>query len=64
MQNPLKIGYEIDHQKGSHLILRNIKAPHRRLTIPNHKEIAIGTLRAILRQAGMTVDEFKSLLEK
>jgi hypothetical protein len=32
-----KIGYEIDHQTGSHIIVRHIKPPHRRITIPNHK---------------------------
>jgi len=34
------IGYGIDHQTGSHIILRNENAPYRRLTVPNHKEIA------------------------
>jgi len=57
-----KIGYEIDHQSGSHIILRNSNPPHRRQVVPNHKEIATGTLRAIIRQAGLSVDEFKSLL--
>ena len=57
-----KIGYDIDHQTGSHIILRNCKPPHRRLTIPNHKEIARGTFRAIIRQAGLSVDEFRELL--
>lgn len=57
-----KIGYSIDHQTGSHIILRNENPPHRRLTIPNHKEIAKGTLRAILRQAGLTVEEFIELM--
>jgi predicted RNA binding protein YcfA (HicA-like mRNA interferase family) len=56
-----KIGYIIDHQTGSHIILRNENPPHRRLTIPNHKEIAKGTLRAIIRQAGLTLEEFKEL---
>ncbi|MBI5665137.1 MAG: type II toxin-antitoxin system HicA family toxin [Nitrospirae bacterium] len=56
-----KTGYAIDHQTGSHIILRNENPPHRRLTVPNHKEIAKGTLRAILRQAGLTVEEFKDL---
>jgi len=56
-----KIGYEIDHQTGSHIILRNIYYPFRRLTIPNHKEIAKGTLKAIIRQAGLSVKEFKQL---
>ncbi len=54
--------YLIDHQTGSHLILRNKNSPYRRLTIPNHKEIAKGTLRAIIRQAGLTVEEFIQLL--
>ena len=40
-----KKGYKIDHQMGSHIILRQEKEPHRRLTIPKHKEIAKGTLR-------------------
>ena len=44
-----KIGYIIDHQTGSHIILRNENPPHRRLTIPNHKEIAKGTFRAVIR---------------
>ncbi len=57
-----KIGYEIDHQTGSHLILRNREEPHRRLTVPNHKELAKGTLRAIIRQAGLSVEEFVKLL--
>lgn len=57
-----KIGYEIDHQSGSHMILRQREAPHRRLTVPMHKEIAKGTLRAIIREAGLTVDEFVKLL--
>jgi predicted RNA binding protein YcfA (HicA-like mRNA interferase family) len=57
-----KIGYHIDHQTGSHIILRNENYPFRRLTIPDHKEIAKGTLRAIIRQAGMSVEEFKRLV--
>jgi predicted RNA binding protein YcfA (HicA-like mRNA interferase family) len=58
-----KIGYSIDHQTGSHIILRNTNPPHRRLTVPNHREIAKGTLRAILRQAGLTTEELKDLIE-
>jgi len=57
-----KQGYALDHQTGSHLILRKTDPPHRRLTIPNHKEIAKGTLMAIVRQAGLTLAEFKKLL--
>jgi predicted RNA binding protein YcfA (HicA-like mRNA interferase family) len=57
-----KLGYEIDYQTGSHIILRQNIIPHRRLTVPNHKEIAVGTLRAIIRQAGLTREEFFKLL--
>jgi len=58
-----KIGYIKDHQTGSHIILRNEKPPHRRLTVLNHKEIAKGTLRAIIRQVGLSLNGFKKLLE-
>ncbi|MDJ0528045.1 MAG: type II toxin-antitoxin system HicA family toxin, partial [Microcystis sp. M53600_WE12] len=36
--------------------------PYRRITIPDHREVAKGTLRSIIRQAGLTVAEFKTLL--
>ena len=58
----VKIGYQIDHQTGSHIILRNVGYPYRRLSIPDHKVIAKGTLRAIIRQAGLTREEFLELL--
>jgi predicted RNA binding protein YcfA (HicA-like mRNA interferase family) len=57
-----KIGYEVDHQTGSHLILRQKEYPYRRITVPLHKELAKGTLRAIIRQAGLTIEEFIELL--
>jgi len=57
-----RIGYEEDRQRGSHIILRQSTYPHRRITVPDHKEIAKGTLRAVIREAGLTVDEFKALL--
>ena len=56
-----RIGYEADHQTGSHMILRNKNAPYRRVTVPNHKTIAKGTLRSIIREVGLTVEEFKDL---
>jgi predicted RNA binding protein YcfA (HicA-like mRNA interferase family) len=58
----LKLDYQVHHQTGSHIILRQNKEPFRRLTIPNHKEISRGTLRAIIRQAGITREEFLELL--
>ena len=57
-----KLRYEVDHQTGSHIILRNKNIPYRRLTIPNHPEIAKGTLLAILRQAGLTREDFFNML--
>ena len=57
-----KIGYEFDRQRGSHIILRQIDYPFRRIVVPDHKEIAKGTLRGIIRQVGLTVEEFKNLL--
>jgi predicted RNA binding protein YcfA (HicA-like mRNA interferase family) len=57
-----KIGYALDRERGSHMILRQTSSPFRRLTVPDHKEIAKGTLRAIIRESGLTVDGFKQLL--
>ena len=56
------IGYEQDRQRGSHIILRQREYPHRRIVVPDHKEVAKGTLRSIIRHAGLTVDEFKGFL--
>ena len=57
-----KLGYEKDRQKGSHIVLRQAAYPHRRLVVPDHKEVAKGTFRAIIKQAGLTVEEFNELL--
>lgn len=54
------LGYVIRSQEGSHVHLRHLNRPP--LTIPNHKEIARGTLRAIIRQANLSVEEFTQLL--
>ena len=55
-----RIGYAVDHQTGSHIILRH--ASGRRLTVPNHRELAKGTLRALIREAGLTREQFAELL--
>ncbi|MCH7490625.1 MAG: type II toxin-antitoxin system HicA family toxin [Gemmatimonadetes bacterium] len=52
-----RFGYEVDRQTGSHIILRHADPPHRRITVPNHKTIAKGTLRTILRHAQISVEE-------
>jgi len=48
-------------QHGSHMILRRDN-PFAQVVVPNHKELDIGTLRAIIRQAELGVDEFVRLL--
>ena len=55
-----RLGYQVDHQTGSHIILRHPQM--RRLTVPNHRELAKGTLRALIREAGITKEEFASRL--
>ena len=57
-----KLGYAVDHQTGSHIILRQNRPPYRRLTVPDHRELAKGTLRALIRQAGLTAEAFRELL--
>ena len=49
-------------QKGSHVKFAK-ETPEGRFTtiVPNHKEITIGTLSSILKQAGLTVNEFDNL---
>lgn len=51
-----KFGYIIDHQTGSHIILYHEAKPT--LSVPNHKELAPGLLRGLIRKSGLTVDEF------
>jgi predicted RNA binding protein YcfA (HicA-like mRNA interferase family) len=57
-----KVGYVVDRQKGSHIVLRHTEPPFRRVTVPDHKEVAKGTLRAIQRQVGLTADDLVELL--
>ena len=52
-------GWEIAQQRGSHIIM--VKADKNvTLSIPDHKEVAKGTLRSLIRSAGLTVEEFCS----
>jgi len=56
-----KVGFYHKRQHGSHIILRRDN-PFAQLVVPDHKELDRGTLRAILRQANLGVDEFNALL--
>jgi predicted RNA binding protein YcfA (HicA-like mRNA interferase family) len=58
-----KFGYQVVRQKGSHVRLRHPTDTQRQaVTVPLHKEIAFGTLRRILRDARISVDELLSVL--
>ncbi len=56
-----KAGFYFKRQEGSHIILRR-DDPFTQVVVPRHKELDRGTLRAIIRQAGLSVDEFVKLL--
>lgn len=52
-----RLGWHVARQRGSHIIM--IKEGHiATLSIPDHKEVGRGTLRSLIRAAGITVDEF------
>ena len=51
-----KAGFDQVSQRGSHIKLRNLGG--RTVIVPLHRELARGTLRSILRQAGLTEEEF------
>lgn len=57
-----RLGYEKDRQRGSHIVLRQSSYLHRRIVVPDHDEVAKGTLRAIVREVGLTVEQFNALL--
>jgi predicted RNA binding protein YcfA (HicA-like mRNA interferase family) len=42
--------------------MRQLSHPHRLIVVPDQKEVAKGTLRAIIRHAGLTVEDFTKLL--
>ncbi|MFN0158153.1 MAG: type II toxin-antitoxin system HicA family toxin [Bacteroidota bacterium] len=56
-----KAGFVFKRQEGSHMILRRSN-PFAQLLVPDHKELDRGTLRAIIRQSGLSVEEFVKLL--
>lgn len=57
-----KLGFSVVSQRGSHIKLKDIRGKQAlTVIVPNHKEIAKGTLGSILRQAKLTRDEFEKL---
>ncbi len=58
-----KMGFHVERWKGSHAIMDN---GHRIVVVPCHgkKELPKGTQRAIIRDAGLDIDEFNQFLKK
>jgi len=54
-----KLGFIKVRQSGSHVIMRRASAG---CVVPNHKELKVGTVNGILRQAGVSAEELKSVL--
>jgi predicted RNA binding protein YcfA (HicA-like mRNA interferase family) len=55
------LGFYQARQKGSHVVLRR---DDKGCVIPRHKELAIGTLRSALRQAGISAEEFINAIKR
>jgi predicted RNA binding protein YcfA (HicA-like mRNA interferase family) len=56
-----RVGFVFQRQKGSHMVLRR-QEPFARVVVPAHRRIRPGTLRQILHEAGLTIEELKELL--
>ena len=56
-----RAGWQNARQKGSHIILVK-EGEYATLSVPDHREIAKGTLRSLIRASGMTVDDFLKLI--
>ena len=52
-----KLGWEFSRQSSSHIVLTK-DGEMASLSVPNHKEVAKGTLRSLIRAANLTIDEF------
>jgi len=58
-----RLGFTRVRQRGSHVILKKqVENGELTCVVPSHKELAIGTLRSILRQAKISPDEFLEYL--
>ncbi len=56
-----RAGFEARRQRGSHVVLTRPGFPAT-LSVPDHDELQMGTLRALIRKAGLTVEQFRELL--
>jgi predicted RNA binding protein YcfA (HicA-like mRNA interferase family) len=56
-----RAGFRVIRQVGSHVVMRRDE-PFCQVVVPDHKTLDRGTLRAILRSAGLTPDRFRELM--
>jgi predicted RNA binding protein YcfA (HicA-like mRNA interferase family) len=54
-----RLGFVVARQSGSHIVMRR---NGQGCVVPNHKEVKVGTVNGVLRQAGVTAEEFNSVL--
>jgi predicted RNA binding protein YcfA (HicA-like mRNA interferase family) len=54
------LGFVVARQRGSHIVMRK---GSQGCVVPNHKEIKIGTLGGVLKQAGVSVEDFIAALK-
>jgi predicted RNA binding protein YcfA (HicA-like mRNA interferase family) len=58
-----RLGFQVVRQRGSHAILRkDTESGAIGCSVPVHKELALGTLRGVLKQAGVALDDFLKVL--
>ncbi len=57
----IRLGFHEARQKGSHVVMRK---DDKGCVVPLHKNLAVGTLRSAIRQAGISVDEFVAAYNK
>jgi len=56
----IRVGFLVTRQRGSHIILRRAD-PYARVVVPDHTQLRVGTLRQILSDAGVTVEQLLEL---
>ncbi len=55
-----RLGFTVARQRGSHIVMR--RGPNG-CVVPNHRELKVGTLSGVLKQAGVSLEEFLAALQ-
>lgn len=58
----VKLGYVLNNSNGRHRVFVNVDS-NKEICVPDHKEIRVGTLRSIIRDSGLSVEEFMAYKE-